>query len=366
MHDIDTVVVGAGVVGLAAAAAIATRGHSVCVLEREPRPGLGGSSHNSSVIHAGIYYPPGSLKARTCVDGAAQLYHFCRTQGVPHARCGKLLVARDESEIPALERLAETGSANGAAGLEMVGAEFVRAREPHVHAAAALFSPNTGIVDTDAFVRALVRQCETHDVVVLWGTSMVNADVSPSHVEIDTGRERIHARSVVNAAGLFADDVSAALGGEQFRIHPCRGEYAELIPARRSLVNGLVYPVPHAGGHGLGVHVTKTIQGSVSLGPTARYQLGKEDYERDRLSVDEFLEPARRLLPGLVLADLRPGASGIRAKLHGPEESFADFLIARDDECPRLIQAAGIESPGLTASLAIADLVSTLADEILG
>jgi L-2-hydroxyglutarate oxidase LhgO len=124
--------------------------------------------------------------------------------------------------------------------------------------------------------------------------------------------------------------------------------------------------VPHAGGHGLGVHVTKTIQGSVSLGPTARYQLGKEDYERDRLSVDEFLEPARRLLPGLVLADLRPGASGIRAKLHGPEESFADFLIARDDECPRLIQAAGIESPGLTASLAIADLVSTLADEILG
>jgi L-2-hydroxyglutarate oxidase LhgO len=360
MSEIDVAVIGGGVVGLACALKLAESGAAVCVVERESRPGRGMSTHNSGVIHAGIYYPLGSLKARLCLDGRESLYTFCERYSVPYQRCGKLLVASHESEIAELETLRIRGTANGATSLEMVDAGFVRQKEPHVRAAAAVWSPDTGIVEAEALVNVLERLCRQHDVAMVVGTALVDAAAGNGVIELVTPHERFRANTVVNAAGLYADDVSRMLGGRRFRIKPCRGEYAELAVSRRSWVNGLVYPLPHADGSGLGVHLTRTTWGSVLIGPTARYQDSKEDYEGARLPLDAFLAPTRALLPNVTLADLQPGGTGIRAKLHGPDEKFADFLIERDASNPNVIQVAGIESPGLTSCLAIGKMVAGL------
>jgi L-2-hydroxyglutarate oxidase LhgO len=353
------VVIGGGLVGLACARALARRGHEVCLLERHPRTGVETSTRNSGVIHAGLYYPSGSLKGALCVEGRERLYAFCREHGVPHVRCGKLIVAAAHQDAD-LDRVEATAAANGAV-VERVDAAFVRAREPCVRAAAALWSPDTGWVDADALVRRLQDAAIASGAVVLTGTPATAVEPrGGSGLDVITPRERIEAHAVVNAAGLYADEVSALAGGEPFTIHPCRGEYAELAPQARHFVNGLVYPVPDVSGHGLGVHLTRTIAGAVWIGPTIAYQESKSDYEGGRLPLDAFLGPTRELLPDVRLEDLRAGGSGIRPKLHPASERFADFLIRRDTRNPFLVHAAGIDSPGLTASLAIAERVASL------
>ena len=358
--SIDVAVIGGGVTGLAAARAIAATGAAVCVLERHPRPGMDTSTHNSGVIHAGLYYPAGSLKARLCVEGRELMYEFCARYGVPHVRSGKLIVAHDKHEVQELEILQRRGAGNGVAGLEIVDRAFIVAREPAVNTRFALWSPDSGIVNAEEFVKALLRAGTEAGVMFLPGTRLLGAERHPDGMMLTTERESIVARVVVNAAGLYADDVSSMLGGESFKIYPCRGEYAEFTPAKRSLVNALVYPLPHRSGHGLGVHLVRTTGGQVWLGPTIRYQEKKDDYENDREPLEAFAESARRLIDGVTVDDLRLSGSGIRAKLHPPSESFADFLIRRDRVNPAIVQAGGIDSPGLTSSLAIGRLIASL------
>ena len=250
--------------------------------------------------------------------------------------------------------------ANGVTSVIEVDPAFVRSKEPNVHAAGALWSPDTGIVEAEALVKALEHLCKDHDVAVVVGSPLVGATPHADGIMLATPHERFVASTVVNASGLHGDVTSEMLGGMRFHIYPCRGEYAELAPSKRHMVNGLVYPLPHASGAGLGVHLARTTWGTVTLGPTIRYQDSKDDYESARMTLEDFVEPARRLLPWLTLADLQPGGSGIRAKLHGPGQMFADFLIQRDTENPRVIQASGIDSPGLTSCLAVGERVARI------
>lgn len=365
MADVDLLVIGGGVTGLACGLSAARPDRVVAVLDAHPRFGSETSTHNSGVIHAGIYYPAGTLKARLCVEGRERLYAYCERHAVPHARCGKLIVAASAGETPQLEALARRAAANGVTDIVPLSEAEARAREPHVRARAALLSPSSGIVSSEALVRAYARDCSARDVALLPGTRVLDASPARDGIEVVTERERIVARVVVNAAGVFADEVSTLLGGETYRIYPCRGEYAELTPKWRGRFTGPVYPLPFASGHGLGVHVTPTTWGSTLLGPTAEYQERKDDYEDRRMPIEAFLEPTRRLLPSVTIDDLQPGGTGIRAKLHPPEESFADFLIRRDTRQPALVHAAGIDSPGLTASLAIGAMVAGIVEEFL-
>jgi len=326
---------------------------------------LESSTHNSGVIHAGIYYEKGSLRARLCVEGRDRLYAFCQAHDVPHERCGKLIVALASDETTELDALAQRARGNGVDDVELVGRDFIRRREPHIEAVAALWSPSTGIVEAEAFVRALARKALELDVMLLPGTSMTHGIPSESGIEVVTSRETFSTHLLVNAAGLYADDVSAAVGGEQLTIYPVRGEYAELVPAKRHLVNMPVYPLPDPASHSLGVHFTRTTWGSVIIGPTARLMSSKDDHETDRVPLAQFCEAVRRLLPAVEPDDLRLGGTGFQATLSRPEEPVVAFLIRHDRQCPRMIHAAGIDSPGLTSPLAIRAAVRDLVEDVL-
>jgi glycerol-3-phosphate dehydrogenase len=377
MDRVNVVIIGGGVVGCAIARELSRHVQDVFLLEQSPRLGMATSTRNSGVIHSGIYYPPEFLKARFCVEGNRLTKEFCAAHGVPHRNCGKIVVAKDATEIAELEKLAENGRRNGVEGLKIVGPERIRQLEPHIRVAAALEVPSTAIVSAEELVKAFARLATDQGASILTNARVTNlegkADGIAVGVELgDPGagealtQETVEAHCVVNSAGLYADEVAALLGNRSYRIYPVRGEYAEVVRARADLVNALVYPLPLHDRLSLGAHLTKTLWGTVLVGPTARYVEDKTDYERDRLPLEEFLEDARGLLPELHLEDLRLAYSGLRPKLVPPSgHGMADFVITRDPTYPRAIHLVGIESPGLTSAPAIARHVAALVSETL-
>jgi L-2-hydroxyglutarate oxidase LhgO len=361
----NVVIIGGGVIGTAIAAEISRHYDDVFLLEAMPRLGLGSSTRNSGVIHAGIYYKPGSLKAFHCIRGAQWLYEFCREHNIPHKRTGKLIVGDFEEHLPELQALKERGEQNGVEGLKLVDRSYIQKIEPNVNSPIALDSPNTGIVDAEELIKVLMRHARANGAHFLTNTRVIGAEVEKGIAIIRTEREEVAARVVINAAGLYSDEVARMFGYDKHTIYPCRGEYAELPPSRSGIINGLVYPLPLPTGHGLGVHFTKNLAGTLLVGPNARYVKAKDDYESDRTELMAFYESAVQMVPCLRFEDLRPSYSGLRSRLVPEHDhSFADFAIEHDPQWPSVIHCIGIESPGLTSCLSIGASVSEMAREV--
>jgi len=362
MDEVDTVVVGAGVVGLACARALARSGREVVVLESESAFGTATSARNSEVIHAGLYYPAGSLKARLCVQGKRMLYGFCERHGVSHRRCGKLVVACAPGELPALLKLRQAAEANGVADLQWLSSEAARELEPALACEAALLSPSTGIIDSHGLMLALLGDAEAHGAMLALRSPVEAARVAPGGFELDVGGDtacRLRARTVVNAAGLGACALARRIDGLGTEHVPpsfyAQGAYFTLSGA--APFSHLVYPVPGEAGH-LGVHLTLDLGGQARFGPSLRWVHGV-DYRVDPADGAGFEAAVRHYWPGLPAGALQPGYAGVRPKITGPGVPAADFRIdgpARHG-VPGLVNLFGIESPGLTAALAIADEV---------
>lgn len=365
MDVTDVAVIGGGVVGIAVARALSAR-RRVVLIERHARFATETSGRNSGVIHAGLYYPPDSAKARLCRRGHELLYAYCAAHGIQHRRTGKLVVACADSELGALESLHTNARACGVAEVELLDARALRAREPLLSGVAAMHSPSTGIVDALALVTTLLRESKEQGCDVLTSTELVRVDAtSPRYRlllrEADGTLVELEAESVVNATGLAADATSALFGidveAAGLRIAPCKGDYFVLSRSIPKPNTGLVYPVP--AGAGLGIHLTSDLGGMVRAGPDAEW-VETPSYHVDQAKAALFAEAVRRYFPSLRDEDLAPDFAGVRPKLARSQSGFADFVV---EECsargrPGYVQLVGIESPGLTAALAIAEEVA--------
>jgi len=363
MDQVDIVVVGAGVVGLACARALALAGREVLLLESASTFGTGVSSRNSEVIHAGLYYPNGSLKARHCVAGKRLLYEYCTQRAIPHRRCGKLLVANDEAQIAQIEKLLKNAAGNGVDDLQLISAAEATAREPALRCMAALVSPSSGIVDSHSFMLSLLG-----DVENAGGTAVFNTPVTGGRIEQDgiivfaQGADPLKARLVVNCAALGAQAVAHAIDGFPKMHIPglryARGVYFSI--SGRSPFSHLIYPLPEAAG--LGVHLTIDLGGQAKFGPDVEW-IDHPSYDIDASRAKAFYREISKYWPGIEHHELQPAYAGIRPKIHGPGEPAADFHIAgRETHGVRgVINLFGIESPGLTASLSIAAQVKDMA-----
>ncbi|MFL5692826.1 MAG: L-2-hydroxyglutarate oxidase, partial [Ktedonobacteraceae bacterium] len=393
----DIVIIGGGIVGLATAMELLTRYPSLrmAVLEKERELASHQTGHNSGVIHSGIYYTPGSLKAKACVAGKARLISFCDEHNIPYELCGKVIVATREEELPRLERLYQYGQANGVSGLEMIGPERLREIEPSAVGIKALYSPNTGIVDYGQVARVYAHEIAERGGQILTNHKVISIDQKNGRYQLLTPSASIEARYVISCAGLYADHVAQLTGMQAIpRIVPFRGDYYILRPERAGMVRGMIYPVPDPRFPFLGAHFTRRMNGEVWLGPNAVLAFAREGYRRLDLNVRElaetlgyqgfrklafkywrvglaemyrdfskaaFLKDLQRYMPDLNPSDLRPGPSGVRAQALAPNGTLVDDFVVNHEGGALHVRNA--PSPAATSSLAIAEMIADSASK---
>lgn len=364
MEKFDCIVIGAGVVGLAVANDLAEDGRSVLLIERHDSFGKETSSRNSEVIHGGMYYPTGSLKANLCVEGRRLLYDFCNTYKIPHKKTGKIIVATAKEEVPALEKILQLGKENKVEGLCLITEKEIKSFEPQVSGISAIHSPETGIIDSHKLMSCLVDSAKERGAMIAYNSDFLRSAKKRDSYElvVRNGNDKLNltAKIVINSAGLDSDIVAQNAGFDldkcNYRLHYCKGQYFRLSSAKARLLKMLVYPVPKPASGGLGVHATVDLAGGVRLGPDDEYlKLRIQDYSVNPSDRIKFYDSAHKFMPFISENDLYADTAGMRPKLQKPGGDFRDFVISDETEkgFPGFINLIGIESPGLTASLAI-------------
>ena len=363
-------IIGAGVMGLAIAEELSARFNHVLLLEKNTSFGQETSSRNSEVIHAGIYYPPGFLKAVFCTEGNRLLYELCRKRNIPHRKTGKLIVATNDEECDALTGIMEQAEQNGISDLGLLGRRQTKTIEPEVRAKAALFSPSTGIIDSHSLMRSFCINTETNRAIVAFQSEVtaIHKDNEAYEVETNRGEYRFRTRVLINSAGLYADRIASLAGididKKDYRLKYCKGSYFSMSPAVK--LHHLVYPVPPKNTESLGIHATLDLGNRVKFGPDSQY-ISDIEYTVDDSRKEAFCRSIHKYLPGIRLESLHPDMCGVRPKLQGHGEPYRDFVIRdeKDTGYPGLINLIGMESPGLTSCMAIARYVSSLVEPYL-
>ncbi len=372
MEEVDITIVGAGVIGLSIAAQVAEDNRTVFVIEKHDSFGRETSSRNSEVIHSGIYYRPGSLKAKTCIQGNRILYEICEKNNIPYKKTGKLVVATENLEICQLESLLKNGLENGTPGLKMLEKKEIKQLEPDVEAIVALYSPSTGIIDTHKLMEYFISRAKDKGADIVYNSELKGINKQQEAYEVfirDADEEDFSflTRVFINCAGLNSDNIARMVGIDikesDYTLKYSKGDYFRLYNPGRWGVSRLVYPVPEAEGVGLGIHLTLDLAGGIRLGPDANYICKEEiDYNVDESKKEAFCQAVQKFLPSLKIDDLYPDIAGIRPILKGHQDDFRDFVIKdeRDKGFPGFINLIGIESPGLTSSPSIAKYVNEL------
>ncbi|MCC3304670.1 NAD(P)/FAD-dependent oxidoreductase [Sneathiella sp. HT1-7] len=362
--DVENIVIGAGVIGLAIARTLAVAGRDVLVLERSAHFGEETSSRNSEVIHAGIYYPKDSLKARFCVEGKKRLYDYCVARHIPHQRCGKLIVATSEAELETLDSLAAKAAANDVDDIEYLSQDAAIKMEPTLNCAAALLSPSTGIIDSHQLMLAYVGEIEDNGSAIAYNTPFETAERTKEGFAVTADGTTVQCRNLINSAGLSAQEIAASISGLAPAHIPTRyltkGSYFTMTA--RAPFSHLIYPVPNTAS--LGIHVTLDLAGQIRFGPDQEW-IDQIDYEVDPARCTDFYEAIRRYFPALPDDSLIPAYSGIRPKVQTPDGAAADFVLSgeQNHNIPGLVNLFGMESPGLTASLRIGEAVMEMLDQ---